>query len=892
MADFRTTLGINTSEYDSGLENSKKKTEQFKDSADQASDSVKGLGKQGRSTADILKDLNKVEGDNRSVSNYRQQLMKLTRQIQDLTINYRNMSSEMKNSPLGQETAAKIQELTLKAGQYKDAIVDAQNSIKVLASDTAAWDAMKQGIDVVSSSLQAMAASGVLSEKSTEKLVQVIAKLKAIEAGTNAVIKIGNALQKQSALMMGISTLQAKAAAAATALNTKTTIGATIAQKALNAAAKANPYLLLLTALIAVGGAIFAYSKKTREATEAEKKHKENLEKERKAYDDYVKDVSEKTADLVSKYKLLQIEWSKLTRVSDKKRWIKENQTEFQNLGLKVNDLISAENTFVNNTNAVVEALKKRAIAAAKQAQLVELYKRLFEEQQRADGEYNRRKVGTGSKVGGSGHSTAGGNEYVDRNGAWVYTEKGANEANKRIYNETHANANKIQEEIDKLAAEIAGSIDISTIFKPTSGGASGEDNTVVGSLKAAQKEATRLRGLLENTNPEDANFGKIKQDLIDAEEEVKRLQKLVSTDQPVEYINNSLAEAQHFVQVFQSQLQDIDPNTDEFREVLELLNIWKKRATEINEIINGTAKTQKTVVEQYQEIVSKAADISLQVKIGAISREEGQNLINNLNKTLEDLGLTVKVKLDIDSQSVKTITDKMNDFVDSMDRVSSMSSAISSINGVYKSISELSDKLSEAQNGWESFFTVFELGVEIFNTATTIIEALATATEILTGIKEAHAAATTAEAAAATADATAQTADGAATAGNAAAHGAAAAAKAGESVSSIPYVGPVLAIAAIAAVMAAIIAAISSAQSFSTGGVVGGNSYTGDKILARLNSQEVVLNKNQQNKLWGMMNNTESNNNNNIGGQVEFKIQGTQLVGVLNNMNKKNSRI
>ena len=892
MADFRTTLGINTSEYDSGLENSKKKTEQFKDSADQASDSVKGLGKQGRSTADILKDLNKVEGDNRSVSNYRQQLMKLTRQIQDLTINYRNMSSEMKNSPLGQETAAKIQELTIKAGQYKDAIVDAQNSIKVLASDTAAWDAMKQGIDVVSSSLQAMAASGVLGAKSTEKLVQVIAKVKAIEVGANAAIKIGNALQKQSALMMGISTLQAKALAAAKSLETKATIGATAAQKGFNIIAKANPYVLLATAVIAVGAALYTFAKKEREATEAEKKHKENLEKERKAYDDYVKDVSEKTADLVSKYKLLQIEWSKLTRVSDKKRWIKENQTEFQNLGLKVNDLISAEKTFVNNTDTVVDALKKRAIATAKQAQLVELYRRLFEEQQRADAEYNRRKVSTGSKVGGSGHSTAGGNEYVDRNGAWVYTEKGANEANKRIYNETHANANKIQAEIDKLAAEIAGSIDISTIFKPTSGGASEEDNTVVGSLKAAQKEATRLRGLLENTNPEDANFGKIKQDLIDAEEEVKRLQKLVSTDQPIEYINNSLAEAQHFVQVFQAQLQDLDPNTDEFREVLELLNIWKKRAAEINEIINGTAKSQKTLVEQYQEIVSKAADISLQVKIGAISREEGQNLINNLNKTLEDLGLTIRVKLDIDNQSVKTITDKMNDFVDSMDRVSSMSSAISSINGVYKSISELSDKLSEAQNGWESFFTVFELGVEIFNTATTIIEALATATEILTGIKEAHAAATTAEAAAATADATAQTADGAATAGNAAAHGAAAAAKAGESVSSIPYVGPVLAIAAIAAVMAAIIAAISSAQSFSTGGVVGGNSYTGDKILARLNSQEVVLNKNQQNKLWGMMNNTESNNNNNIGGQVEFKIQGTQLVGVLNNMNKKNFRI
>jgi len=42
--------------------------------------------------------------------------------------------------------------------------------------------------------------------------------------------------------------------------------------------------------------------------------------------------------------------------------------------------------------------------------------------------------------------------------------------------------------------------------------------------------------------------------------------------------------------------------------------------------------------------------------------------------------------------------------------------------------------------------------------------------------------------------------------------------------------------------------------QKFEAGGIVGGSSYYGDKILARVNSQEMILNTDQQEKLYGMM--------------------------------------
>ena len=68
----------------------------------------------------------------------------------------------------------------------------------------------------------------------------------------------------------------------------------------------------------------------------------------------------------------------------------------------------------------------------------------------------------------------------------------------------------------------------------------------------------------------------------------------------------------------------------------------------------------------------------------------------------------------------------------------------------------------------------------------------------------------------------------------------------AGSSVASIPLVGPVMAVAAIASV----IAAMAKIPKFAGGGVVGGNSYYGDRLLARVNSGEMILNQRQQARL------------------------------------------
>ena len=111
------------------------------------------------------------------------------------------------------------------------------------------------------------------------------------------------------------------------------------------------------------------------------------------------------------------------------------------------------------------------------------------------------------------------------------------------------------------------------------------------------------------------------------------------------------------------------------------------------------------------------------------------------------------------------------------------------------------------------------------------------------------------------------------------------AAAEAGSSAAKIPVVGWVTAIAAIAAVFAAMM----SAPSFSTGGILTGNSFVGDNMIAKVNSGEMILNSRQQRNLFNLLDGNTGNSFSN--GKVEFKIAGKELIGVLNNYSSKTNK-
>ena len=83
----------------------------------------------------------------------------------------------------------------------------------------------------------------------------------------------------------------------------------------------------------------------------------------------------------------------------------------------------------------------------------------------------------------------------------------------------------------------------------------------------------------------------------------------------------------------------------------------------------------------------------------------------------------------------------------------------------------------------------------------------------------------------------------------------------------------------AIAASIASVLGALANMNKFAKGGIVGGNSTRGDRNIARLNSGEMILNKAQQGTLFNILNGKGG-----MGGNVEFKIRGADLVGTINN--------
>ena len=100
--------------------------------------------------------------------------------------------------------------------------------------------------------------------------------------------------------------------------------------------------------------------------------------------------------DNIVSLKQLQQEWKNLKTTAEKNQWIKDNKSEFDALGVAVNDVTDAESIFVKNTAAVITALKLRAKAAAAQKLAAEQYEKALIKQNEAD------KKGVG-KVGKEG---------------------------------------------------------------------------------------------------------------------------------------------------------------------------------------------------------------------------------------------------------------------------------------------------------------------------------------------------------------------------------------------------------------------------------------------------------------------------------------------------------
>ena len=422
-----------------------------------------------------------------------------TNELVSLTAQYRAMSAAEKESAKGQELAQKMDQIRAKAGELKDTIGDVNQEITVMASDTPNLDVFNDLIGIGADALSTYS-SVIASVTGDEKaLKDAIATVMAVQSAANLVTKVANALQSSSAIMLKTRAIQDGAAAVAirikTAAEGKGTIAtkaATAAQAAFNVVAKANPYVLLATALLGAGAAILYFTRKTNESTEAEKKAQEAS----KAAEDEWKSLKETAASsgstLLSTYSKLKTEWSNLKSEHEKKQWIEDNKEAFKKLGVEINNVGEAENFLETQTSNVVEAFMLRAKAAAYAALAVEKYKDVIQKEL----EYDKQKVSAGDEVpkwyrpssvkrDDNGYGTTANNGEFNVDNALTitsFTQKGADEYNKKL-KERIGLTDKLTQEIKGLTeAEVSSQKDANNILK--SAGVKTTSNTTTKNTK------------------------------------------------------------------------------------------------------------------------------------------------------------------------------------------------------------------------------------------------------------------------------------------------------------------------------------------------------------------------------------------------------------------------
>ena len=620
------------------------------------------------------------------------------------------------------------------AGQYADAIADAQQAVRAFADDNMKLQAVTEGFQLITGAVGiATGAMGLLGIEN-KNVEQAILKVQSAIAIMNGVQQVATLLNKDSVLMLRLKQVAITATSAATVRATAAEGAATVATKINTIAqtawnvAKAVAKALLgdFSGLVLVGAGVLAtYAIATANSTDEQEKNNDAMDKAKTVYQEFNENVAEQTGSLVGKFYELRSEWNRLSTEAEKIQWLKDNQTEMQNLGLKVNDLTSAENVFNNNTPKVVKALELRARAMAAQGMIVEQYKKYYKTIMDADnsvaggGYYNNVKAGgkyeqgsdamndliTAMKRAGAvsndGSAYNDGSWYTMDRGQFVLTQKGAdavnglrNERAIDINNKVHAEA---QRELDKAttylnqvieaANQSIQNLNIEEIdFNQHSGSGNnkgGGNNRRGTSNKSNEKPKTPEEIRRETYNTIHSGIKTAIDDLIKGlfpEDEVrKRLESLNKQlqDNKFDPIDVDMVIKGASIEKLHKQFQDA---SDKLSSGLIDQNAFDATVADINSKLKElgakeiTIKTKAEIkLDAVNELENKAKDIQEYFDKGVITLQEANAELAELNKTAQQLGqkpivLKVKTEMDLKVEAVEEVHSKFREIQSQFD--------------------------------------------------------------------------------------------------------------------------------------------------------------------------------------------------------------------------------
>lgn len=592
-------------------------------------------------------------------------------------------------------------------------------------------------------------------------------------------------------------------------------------------------------------------------------------------------------ANLIAKYEQMKTSWQSMKSEHEKTQWVKNNKTAFEELGLKINSIADAENAFTKNTEKVKEAFEKRAQAAAYAAELVELYKQqldLKNRKQNVDSviKSTRDKYNNSTSVSNQDNPYATENANRQANLAGVISDM-ARGGDGNI-DKLNANLKTVNTKIAETKTALKGLGNVSMVDPGSGGGKTSPtktstiktDNTTKTHLEELQSQLKKAQDELGNATTieakikadakvkdiqgeiDEATKGKVtigaqvdSSYIVQGSDADKRLSRnnaqqridRIKQDYDIGIIADK-SEAQRQIDDLNKQLTELglkpievhwETHTEELQRQLQDAQREFDNATTIEAKLKASAKladlqaqidtetkgrltiaadVKPSYIEQgsiadkrqsYSNAQAKAIRIQQDFEIGIIGKDKAKKQIEDLNKQLAKLGKSVKpIKLDINSKDIAKIQSLFNIDVTNFD---SVKGAFTNIQGI----------VAPTARG--------------FAAAGTACQALGGAMQQLGSDS--------------------------------------AAAKAGLVMAAIGQLALSLATAMTDAAKqswitwlafgisgtAQLVSMVATISQFATGGIVGGNSKSGDRVLARVNSGEMILNAAQQAQLFAIAN-------------------------------------
>lgn len=844
----------------------------------QVSGFVDGMKQASESAKQYETDQRKVRD---SLGSFRKEFSQAKKDVQNLALAYSKLDAAAKASTFGQEMKKQLDAAKESAAQLVDMQGDLQAELKNMASDTRVFDTMSEGLSVFMNTTSA--ALGVVAQftGNEEDARRAVVMFTTAQSTLSAVTKIQNALQKQSNTMLAVGKIQTMAATAATKLKTAAegknvvvTKAATVAQKAFNAVAKMNPYLFLATALLSATGLVYAYIAATRKAESATSKlskemHAVSLQGRKDAQDDIVK------LDIL--YRKTQDNSSAMNeRIAAVKKLQSEYPAYFGNM--------SKEQILLGQASDKYKQLKEDIIAVAMAKAYEQKISDLAKENVEIEDQIEKqKKLRDQHKKAAEDAKNYAMNNYGAQGVAGVNTPSMASdklnsklaETNREIDENTkklNANKEAIGNYIDKVNSA-SGAMDRlnkkeEKITK--SGGSTShtkkEVEAAIGSIAELENQISTLqdeakKGILPKELRDPVEFQNKISELTRQVKELKIKWGFEKPKSKLEKLQEELENAKHEFEVAveiddheaqQRALQAVYAAQRKLNEHKLKITIEpefdvkkaEKERKDVNKIVNDALKTEDQSYDfsYLDEAAQAEADAAVKKydKVKA-AREKLTEIMNNENSTDAQIA-AAQQGLESLNTEYENLNQKINEF-DESNKI--LKKNQKHWDDVKKTIYDVGDAVSATGDLFSALGQVAE--DEDLAVAGIIAKAIAT---VAMSYAQALASCKT-------------------------------------------WVEWLAFGISGAATMVSMIAQIKSATSgsYEQGGIIGGSSYHGDRLTARVNSGEMILNQRQQRNLFNLLDQDLMPQKGGTNVTVTGVVRGTDLMLVQKNTNKVRSK-